>query len=118
MPSVNSSSRPKVWPSSTFTTPSLPTFPIASESTSPTSRAKPDLYRVGEDVHAALERAPRILVELQLLVSHLFSLPPLGLGAGELAVSNDLGEHVRLSENQDFVGPELDLGPAVLAEDD
>src|SRR5919204_503982 len=45
-------------------------------------------------------------------------LPPLALGAGELAVTDDLREHVRLSENQHFVGPELDLGPAVLAEDD
>ena len=35
-------------------------------------RAKGDLDRVGEDVHAALERAPRILVELQLFVSHVF----------------------------------------------
>ena len=35
-------------------------------------RAKGHLDRVGEDVHAALERAPRILVELQLLVSHVF----------------------------------------------
>ena len=35
-------------------------------------RAKRDLDRVGEDVHAALERAPRILVELQLLVSHSY----------------------------------------------
>src|SRR3954453_8179609 len=40
MPSVNSSSRPKVWPSSTFTTPSLPTFSIASARTSPTSRSR------------------------------------------------------------------------------
>src|SRR5438093_3652528 len=39
-------------------------------------RAKGDLDRVGQDVHAALERAARILVELQLLVSHVFSLPP------------------------------------------
>src|SRR5207253_2232273 len=120
MPSVNSSSRPNVWPSSTFTTPSLPTFSIASERTSPISRsrdelcalvledvldldltrdrdavvrnrggaellvehdvaplrAKGDLDRVGEDVDATLERAPRILVELQLLVSHVLSLPP------------------------------------------
>src|SRR5262249_42534447 len=36
----------------------------------PTLRAKRDLDRVGEDVHAPLERAARILVELQLLVSH------------------------------------------------
>ena len=40
-------------------------------------RAKGDLDRVGEDVHAALERAPRVLVELQLLVSHISSVPPL-----------------------------------------
>jgi len=36
-------------------------------------RAKGDLDRVGEDVDAALERAPRVLVELQLLVSHSVS---------------------------------------------
>ena len=40
MPSVNSSSRPSVWPSSTFTTPSLPTFSIASAMTSPISRSR------------------------------------------------------------------------------
>src|SRR5919201_525976 len=44
--------------------------------------------------------------------------PPLPLGAGGRAVTDALREHVRLSENQHFVGPELDLGPAVLAEDD
>src|ERR671936_1286659 len=43
---------------------------------------------------------------------------PLGLRAGELAVANDLREHVRLTQDQNFVGSELDLGPAVLAEDD
>src|SRR5881398_662498 len=42
----------------------------------------------------------------------------LGLRAGQLAVANDLGEHVRLTQDQNLVGPELDLGPAVLAEDD
>src|SRR5690242_6802137 len=42
----------------------------------------------------------------------------LGLRAGQLAVANDLGEHVRLTQNQNFLGDELDLGPAVLAEDD
>src|ERR671935_1273106 len=42
----------------------------------------------------------------------------LGLRAGELAVADDLGEHVRLTQDQNFLGPELDLGPAVLAEDD
>ncbi len=43
MPSVNSSSRPKVWPSSTFTTPSLPTFSIASAITSPISRSREEM---------------------------------------------------------------------------
>src|ERR687886_482756 len=42
----------------------------------------------------------------------------LRLGAGQLAVADDLGEHVRLTQDQNLVGPELDLGPAVLAEDD
>src|ERR671934_624066 len=42
----------------------------------------------------------------------------LGLRAGQLAVAHDLGEHVRLTQDQNFLGPELDLGPAVLAEDD
>src|SRR6266480_2173595 len=42
----------------------------------------------------------------------------LGLRAGQLAVANDLGEHVRLTQDQNLVGAELDLGPAVLAEDD
>src|SRR5262249_54445221 len=39
-------------------------------------RAERDLHRVGQDVDAALERAARILVELQLLVSHLVSGTP------------------------------------------
>src|SRR5436189_6232320 len=42
----------------------------------------------------------------------------LGLRAGQLAVANNLGEHVRLTQDQNVVGPDLDLGPAVLAEDD
>src|SRR5206468_4008427 len=51
MPSVNSRSMPNVWPSSTFTTPSLPTFSIASAMTSPIS-SSPDELRalVLEDV--------------------------------------------------------------------
>src|SRR5919198_6739012 len=47
-----------------------------------------------------------------------FRYLPLRLRAGQLAVANDLGEHVRLTQDQNFLGPELDLGPAVLAEDD
>src|SRR5213076_2904606 len=42
MPSVNSSSMPKVWPSSTLTTPSLPTFSIASAITLPISSSGGD----------------------------------------------------------------------------
>src|SRR3954452_9816932 len=34
------------------------------------------------------------------------------------AVADDLGQNVRLAEDQNLVGTELDLGPAVLAEDD
>src|SRR5262249_49633774 len=37
-----------------------------------------DLDRIGQDVDAALERPARVLVELQLLVSH-FSIPPFRL---------------------------------------
>src|ERR687898_645799 len=43
MPSVNSRSMPKVWPSSTFTTPSLPTFSIASAMTSPISSSPAEI---------------------------------------------------------------------------
>ena len=77
-----------------------------------TLRAKRHLDRVGEDVHAALERAARVLVELELLVSHLV-LPPqrneLCGGAGELALAllaacgYDLREHVRLTQDEDVV---------------
>src|SRR5947207_12974956 len=42
----------------------------------------------------------------------------LRLCAGQLAVADNLGEHVRLTQDQNFVGPELDLGAGVLAEDD
>src|SRR5215212_11163152 len=40
------------------------------------------------------------------------------LRLGQLAVADDLRQDVRLAQNQDLVGAELDLGPAVLAEDD
>src|SRR5919201_325535 len=43
MPSVNSSSRPNFCPSSTFRTPSLPTFSIASAMTSPISRSRAEM---------------------------------------------------------------------------
>src|SRR5438093_387822 len=123
MPSVNSSSRPKVWPSSTFTTPSLPTFSSASERTSPISverdvaalRAERHLDRVGQGVDAALERPACVLVELELLVSHVSFLSS---SLDRCAVADDLRQDVRLAEDQNLVGAELDLGAAVLAEDD
>src|SRR5215471_339955 len=37
--------------------------------------------------------------------------------AGRLAVADDLGEHVRLAEDQIVLRADLDLGPAVLGED-
>ena len=43
IPSVNSSSIPKVWPSSTFTTPSLPTLSIASAITLPISSSAAEI---------------------------------------------------------------------------
>ena len=43
IPSVNSSSIPKVWPSSTFTTPSLPTFSIASAMMLPISSSAAEM---------------------------------------------------------------------------
>src|ERR1700748_2917472 len=43
MPSVNSRSMPNVWPSSTLTTPSLPTFSIASAITSPISSSPAEI---------------------------------------------------------------------------
>src|SRR6185369_15321878 len=43
MPSVNSRSMPNVWPSSTFTTPSLPTFSMASAMTSPISSSPAEM---------------------------------------------------------------------------
>src|ERR671931_1577232 len=43
MPSVNSRSMPNVWPSSTLTTPSLPTFSMASAMTSPISSSPAEM---------------------------------------------------------------------------
>src|SRR4029453_4520824 len=37
-------------------------------------RAKGDLDRIGEDVHAPLQRTTGVLVELELLMSHVFLL--------------------------------------------
>ncbi len=95
----------------------------------PTLRAKGDLDRVGEDVDAALERAPRLLVELQFFMSHVISpsFVMVTRRTRRRALSScstwrpwlrDLREHVRLAQDENFVGTDLDVGPAVLRVDD
>src|SRR3954468_20640161 len=64
MPSVNSRSMPNVWPSSTFTTPSLPTLSIASAITSPISSSAAEM---------AATRAIWSLPEISFACSRMFS---------------------------------------------
>ena len=64
MPSVNSSSRPNVWPSSTFTTPSLPTFSMASAMTSPISRSRAEMVAT-----RAMSSLPEISLDCDLMSS-------------------------------------------------
>src|SRR5215831_10115586 len=45
-------------------------------------------------------------------------MPALGRRAGGLTVARDLRENVRLAQDQVVVGADLDLGAAVLGEDD
>src|SRR5919112_591172 len=176
MPSVNSSSRPNVWPSSTFTTPSLPTFSIASESTSPTSRSRDEtvatramssLPEISLDcvfrfsttcstafsiprriaigfAPAATLRRPSLTIACASTVAVVVPSPatsfvdvatsrtscaPWFSNGSSTSISRaivtpsfvivgDLREDVRLAQDQDLVGAELDLGPAVLGEDD
>ena len=68
MPSVNSSSRPKVWPSSTFTTPSLPTLSIASAITSPISRSRAEMVAT-----RAMSSLPEISFDCDLRLSTTWS---------------------------------------------
>ena len=63
MPSVNSSSRARPCPSSTFTTPSLPTFSIASPMTSPISRSREETVAT-----RAMSSLPETLLRLRLQV--------------------------------------------------
>ena len=83
-------------------------------------RAKGDLDRVGEDVHAALESAPGILVELQLFVSHAFffllgltHFAPAGSRVPTTFASTSDSRRIRYSSV-----PTLISVPAVLGEDD
>src|SRR5205823_13285887 len=79
--------------------------------------AERHLDRVGQDVDAALKRAAGILTELELLVSHNLSLLSF-VFLDRCAVADDLGQDVGLTKDQDLIDAELDLGAAVLAEDD
>jgi hypothetical protein len=100
MPSVNSSSRPKVWPSSTFTTPSLPTFSIASAITSPISRSRDEIVAT-----RAMSSLPGHLVDcffrsrrrLDGLLDAALEAHRVGAGGDVLeALADDrLGEHGR-----------------------
>ena len=76
MPSVNSSSRPNVWPSSTFTTPSLPTFSIASAMTSPISRSRETTVPT-RDVLLARDLLDCALPSSSTIASMAFSMPRL-----------------------------------------
>src|ERR687892_138212 len=138
MPSTNSSSRPKVWPSSTLTTPSLPTFSIASEMTSPISRAivTPSFVIVGAPnfLSSTTYRplGPRVTLTASASwltprssarrASSLKSSSLCAIGSVSLldsrAVADDLRQDVRLAQDQVLVGADLDLGAAVLGEDD
>src|SRR5205807_1756177 len=148
MPSVNSSSRPKVWPSSTFTTPSLPTFSIASAITSPISRSRAEMVAT-----RAMSSLPEISLACDLMSSttavtadSMPRLSAIGLApaetflrpsrtiawastvcamqfllrlCGNLALAgDDLREDVRLAQDQVLIAGILDLGAAVLGEDD
>ncbi len=81
MPSVNSSSIPKVWPSSTFTTPSLPTFSMASAMTSPISRSRAEM--VATRAISSLPEISRLCLWISpTTTSTAFSMPrlsPMGL---------------------------------------
>jgi hypothetical protein len=76
MPSVNSRSIPKVFDSSTFTTPSLPTFSIASAMTSPISRSSEEMVAT-----RAISSLPEISLAIFLIsstaTSTAFSMPRL-----------------------------------------
>src|SRR3954453_15254370 len=76
MPSVNSRSMPNVWPSSTFTTPSLPTFSMASAMTSPISSSPAEMVAT-----RAIWSLPEISLDCFLISSTTestaFSMPRL-----------------------------------------
>src|SRR5437764_969624 len=126
IPSVNSSSRPNVCPSSTLTTPSLPTFSIASAITSPISRSRDEMLAT-----RAMSSRPETSFDcdfrLTTTASTAFSMPRLSaIGfapafAFALALARqwcDFREHIGLAQDQHIFDAELDLGAAVLGEDD
>ena len=76
--------------------------------------AERDLDRVGDAVDAGLQRGARLRVVLELLMSHVsgssFVL--------SLQASDDLGEDVRLAQDEHVLAVDLDLGAAVLGVED
>src|SRR3954452_16864757 len=76
MPSVNSRSMPNVWPSSTLTTPSLPTFSMASAITSPMSSSPAEMVAT-----RAIWSLPEISLDCEAMFattsSTAFSMPRL-----------------------------------------
>src|SRR5207237_1155248 len=126
MPSVNSRSMPNVWPSSTLTTPSLPTFSIASAITSPISSSPAEIVAT-----RAICSLPEISVDcvsvwlatastpsssaLRASASYFSSLCAISV---LVLLGLDLGQHVGLAEDEELLAVHLDLGAAVLAVED
>ena len=92
---------PNVWPSSTFTTPSLPTFSIASAMTSPISSSPAEIVAT-----RAIWSLPEISLDCSRMCSTTWStaismprLRPSGFGAGgdvlQALADDRLGEHGR-----------------------
>src|ERR1700734_3282471 len=96
MPSVNSRSMPNVWPSSTLTTPSLPTLSMASAITSPISSSPAEIVAT-----RAIWSLPDTSLDCEAMLpttsSTAFSMPRLSASRDVLqALANDrLGEHRR-----------------------
>src|SRR6478735_1969626 len=93
MPSVNSRSMPNVWPSSTLTTPSLPTFSIASAMTSPISSSPAEMVAT-----RAIWSLPEISLDCAAMCATTaltaVSMPRLRPSGSALA-DDRLGEHGR-----------------------
>src|SRR4051794_3077969 len=79
-------------------------------------RAKGYLDRVGDRVYAGLEGGARLLVVLQLLVSHVSSSSVCFRKLGRLA--GDLGQDVGLAQHEEVLAVDHDVRAAVLGVED